>query len=218
MKRAVLILALAVAACNDSDLSKSSIPPIAGIVGGPDQPNGNGNVAMELSTAEASVEPGSTITVRNLTRGEVEPVDVIANEAQTYALIRADVGDELRVTFVHPTLGQDATDFLVQSPQITRIDSGVEGTAGVVTSGGTMRLQGNGFCHSEVCNRLVIDDNPAELALHGEQRPGEIAFTLGTNSGLAEGTTHMVRIRVAGAGDDPHYLSNAYEIMIAPSE
>ena len=41
----ILALLAALPACNDGGLTNRTIPPIAGIVGGPDQPNGNGNVA-----------------------------------------------------------------------------------------------------------------------------------------------------------------------------
>lgn len=215
MKRATLVLALALTACNDSDLSRSSIPPIAGIVGGPDQPNGNGNVAMELATGDAHVVQGSTLFVRNLDRPEIDTVHVTVNDTLTAALIRADVGDRLEVSYEHPENGVRDDVLEVQPPLITRIDDNEGGDPGRVRVNGKMRIEGSGFCHTPGCNRIEVDGTFTELELGSEPRPGTLLFSIGTAGTLSVGT-HAIRLRVAGAGAGEAYLSNPYEITVLP--
>src|SRR4051812_26213126 len=94
-----LAIAAAVAACHNDNANRP-IPPIAGIDGGPDAPNGTGNVSMQVQSDAASAEPTSTIMVQNLTTGT--HASAPAGGEHVVIALGGDVGDHLRVFLTHP--------------------------------------------------------------------------------------------------------------------
>ncbi len=217
MKRAVLVLALALPACNDSDLSRNSIPPIAGIVGGPDQPAGNGNVAMELATSPTIVAGGSSLKITNESRA-VEPVILTVAGELTYAQIRADVGDILHVQWEQAGTGALPTDeFFVQPPQVTRVSiAGTTDALGFVRLGSDVVVEGSGFAHTALGTIIKFDGVPHDFAFHGDIRPGVFTFALSTSSGLVPNTTYKLSVHVAGGEPSELYLSNEYSVEVLP--
>ena len=89
------LVVLAASACNNGDVTKNNtVPPIAGVVGGPDQGGGAGEIGLEIAAGEEDVVPLTPIVVKNLSHAEI--YDVLADVGDgglAFAKIQGDVGD-----------------------------------------------------------------------------------------------------------------------------
>lgn len=212
----VALLGMLVGCSNEGGLNRS-IPPIAGVVGGPDEPDGQGMVAVEIQSDESSAIPGTEIRVHNADHATADIVVVASAEVPLqHLLIQADVGDRLRIDLTHPD-GETSAVFAVPRPRIAEargvLEGGVFSAPGTVVRGRVARLQGVGFCHTDACNGITVDGGVTPLATVEDERPTEIYFFVSTNGALTAGA-HTIRVNIAtGAGGEP-YLSNAYTVTV----
>ena len=202
-------LTLGTAACNEGAVN-GTVPPIAGVVGGPDAQEGNGTVASEIETDGEHADPSEPVTVENLSR-EVEPGTAEILGPHTLVLVKGDVGDTLRVTLKHPTEGEVSRNFEVGSPDINEVRD-PDGPEQVIHANQPAIITGSGFCISLGCNTVIFDGNL--IATVEEPRPGLLYFNVppGTSVG-----NHTVRVAVAGTeGGVAEYLSNEFTVELVP--
>jgi len=208
------LVVLAATACNNGDVTKNNtVPPIAGVVGGPDQGGGGGEIGFEIAAGDEDVVPLTPIVVKNVSRNEVEEVHaVIGDGGLAFAKIQGDVGDELEVSLEHPEEGHISRVFLVSSPKITEVRD-PEGPETVIHAGVAAQIEGAGFCTAPACNTILFDGAPLEVV--EEPRPGLLYFTVPAGALLGE---HTVRVATAGTnGGDEDYVSAAFTVtLVAP--
>ena len=197
----------AAAACNDGGVNRS-IPPIAGITGGPDAPNGTGDVSMQVQSDAASAVPGSTITVDNLTRGSHG--DTTASGEHVVIPLGGDVGDQLRVTLQHPVDGQISRDFVVSSPVVDDVID-ADTLSSTLRLGHAAHVEGEGFCATVGCDLILLTNGSTtvEIPTTGDDvLPGLLVFVVPTNQGLAATSGYTLQVAVAGThGETPKYVS-----------
>lgn len=211
-----LLLAATVLAtgCNDGDVTKGgSVPPIAGVVGGPDAPGGTGQVGVEIRADAESVVPETEIRLENLDRSVLDGVAEVPAEPVDFVhlKVQGDVGDELRVTLEHPTEGVISRDYVVTPPKITEVRD-PEGLDPVIHAGAAAQITGSGFCAAAECNVVVFDST--HVAILEEARPGLLFFMV---PAAADVGTHTVRVAVAGTeGADEDYVSAPFTVTLEP--
>lgn len=211
----LLLAATALAAgCNDGDVTKGgSVPPIAGVVGGPDAPGGTGVVGVEIRADETSVVPETEIHVENLDRSVLDAVaEVPAGTVDFVSLkVQADVGDVLRVTLQHPAEGEISRDFEVVPPMIEEVRD-PDGPEPVIHAGLPAQITGHGFCVGIDCNVILF--GALELPNLEDARPGVLYFMVPAD---ADPGTHTVRVAVAGTeGDHDPYVSLPFTVTLEP--
>lgn len=204
---ALLASAAIVAACNNDKVNRS-IPPIAGITGGPDAPNGTGNVSMQVQSDAASAEPTSTITVENLTRGTHGSAP--AGGEHVVIPLGGDVGDHLRVFLTHPVDGPISRDFTVSSPVVHDVVD-ADTLSPTLRLGKTAQVQGEGFCATAGCDRVILRNGVSTYLIptSGDAPlPGLLVFVVPTNQGIAATSGYTLQISVAGThGEVDQYVS-----------
>lgn len=209
-----MVVWLAVAGCNDGNVTKgSTVPPIAGIIGGPDQPGGAGQVPAEVRADVHSVVPLTTIRLENLSREVEDAVETVPDGGAEFLtlLVTGDVGDELRVSLTHPEEGAIARDFEVTRPQISEVRDPA-GPLPVIHAGVAAQVSGSGYCVAAGCNKILLDSSP--LAIMEEPRPGLLYFQV--PPGTAPGT-HAIRVAVAQTeGAEPSYVSVPFTVTLEP--
>lgn len=204
---------LAASACNDGDVTKgSTVPPIAGIVGGPSAGGGAGEVGMEIEADEDSVVLPGEIVVKNLSREEVD--DVVTpvpgeNGEFVFVKIQADVGDEIAVSLEHPEEGHITRVFEVGPPEIEEVRD-PEGPDPVIHAGLAAQISGSGFCSALDCNTVLFDST--HIATNADPRPGLLYFTVPAGVALGE---HTVRVATGGTdGGNEAYLSDPFTVTV----
>lgn len=206
------LVALAMAACNDGDVTKNqTVPPIAGVVGGPDQGGGAGEVGMEIGADEGSIVTPGAIVLENLSRD----VDAVVTDVPDGGLefvfmkIAADVGDELQVSLDHPEEGHVTRVFVVAAPEIDEVRD-PEGPEPEIHAGIPAQITGSGFCTVGGCNAVLFDNTV--LATSEEPRPGLLFFTVPAGAALGE---HTIRVATGGTeGNDASYVSDAFTVTL----
>src|SRR5438132_3351721 len=118
MKRLFFCAAALLAGCNNDSVNKS-IPPIAGVVGGPTAPGGSGAVATEVADSGA-LTIGSTITVRNLSNASTGTAISDGTGYKTVS-VTGDVGNTLRLTVHDAAAGEISHDIDVPRSTINGI-------------------------------------------------------------------------------------------------
>ena len=205
-------VALVASACNDGDVTKgSTVPPIAGIVGGPSAGGGAGEVGMEIEADEGSVVLPGEIVVKNLSREVADVVTPVPGENGEFVFVKiqADVGDELEVSLEHPEEGHVTRVFEVGSPEIEEVRD-PEGPQTVIHAGLAAQISGSGFCSTLDCNAVLFDST--HVATNAEPRPGLLYFTVPAGAALGE---HTVRVATAGTeGGDEDYLSDSFTVSV----
>lgn len=209
--------ALALVGCNNGDVTKGqTVPPIAGIVGGPDAPGGGGSVGIEIRADAERVVGNTEITVSNESF-EAEDAVVVVPEAGAEFItlsVKGDVGHELRVSLTHPEEGHISRVFEVAPPEITEVRDPL-GTEPVIHAGMLALISGSGFCLAAECNAVLFDSTLLAPAAEGEPRPGVLHFTVPV--GAATGP-HTVRVATAGTeGGDEHYVSEPFTVTLEPN-
>ena len=214
-----IVLLAALAACNEGGLSNRTIPPIAGIVGGPDQPNGNGNVAMEIQGGGDNVVSGQPIRIRNISHATYPTAEITATVSELQHIsVRGDVGDELEIRLTHPTEGViTRDDFVVPSPRISAVHSEAPSELGFIRQGHGAVMEGEGFCGTPTCSQIFVDADLTPIGTLESPRPGLLYFAVATNGQLTVGT-HTLRLNVASGADGDAYQSNTYEVTVLPPE
>lgn len=212
---ALAFAALAAGACNNGDVTKNqTVPPIAGVVGGPDAGGGGGQVALEIQAGESSIVTPGEILVKNLSH-EVEDVIAVVPDGGMELVevkIQGDVGDEISVSLEHPVEGPVERIFVVARPSLSEVRDPV-GPQPVIHAGVAAQISGSGFCTAIACNVVLFDNT--QIATNEEARPGLLYFTVPAGASLGE---HTVRVATAGTnGDDEHYVSESFEVtLVAP--
>lgn len=204
---ASLAIAALVAACNTDKVNRS-IPPIAGLTGGPDAPDATGNVFMQVQSDAASAEPTSTITVENLTRGTHG--SAVAGGEHVVIPLGGDVGDHLRVSLTHPVDGPVSRDFTVSSPVVHDVLE-ADTLSPTLQLGRAAQVQGEGFCATAGCDLVLLSDgtNNYVIPTTGDAPlPGLLVFVVPTNQGIAATSGYTLRISIAGThGEVDKYVS-----------
>ena len=209
----ILVLAIGGGSgCNEGDVTKgNTVPPIAGIVGGPDTPDGSGDVAVEVRADEASAVPGTQVVVVNLSREVDDEVATVPVEGAEFLefFVQGDVGDELEISLTHPEEGEISREYEVTPPQIHEVRD-PEGPDPVIRAGVPAQITGSGFCVSLDCNTIFFDGAP--LPNTEEARPGLLYFMV---PGTALPGPHTVRVAVAGDdGTDDRYVSEGFTVTL----
>ena len=212
--RLLAIAAVAVlVGCNSGDVTKSStVPPIAGVVGGPDAPGGTGAVGVEVRADAASVVSPSAIVVKNLDRDTEDGIAEVPEGGLEFALlsIKGDVGDRLRVTLEHPDEGTISRDFEITPPKITEVRD-PEGPEPVIHAGVAAQITGSGFSTGLGASSVELD-GATHIETSEEVRPGLLYFMV--PPGALPGT-HTVRVLSAGTeGGDASYASEEFTVTL----
>lgn len=212
--RLFVLAAFAVGAgCNDGQVNRT-IPPVAGIAGGPTAANQQGVVAVEIQTPDETVAPGTFLTIANADHEEYEHGETLHEAGDPFGIVsvRGDVGDEVVVTFEHTNGGTRSVPFTIPSPRIFEIRGGAQ-TEPVIFAGEPAGIYGEGFCGNTTCNRIYFDGTA--LSTIEQPRPGLVYFVVPTNATLG---MHTVSVNVAGIeGEDPHYSSPGFQVeLVAP--
>lgn len=206
------LVTLAIAGCNDGDVTKNqTVPPIAGVVGGPDQSGGAGEVGMEIRADDESIVTPGEILLENLSRD----VDDVVTEVPAGGLefvfmkIPADVGDELQLSLDHPEEGHVTRIFVVAAPEIDEVRD-PEGPELVIHAGLPAQITGSGFCAVGGCNTILFDNTV--LATNEEPRPGLLYFTVPAGAALGD---HTIRVATGGTeGNDAAYVSDSFTVTL----
>lgn len=216
MKRALPALIVLLAGCNNDSVNRS-IPPIAGVVGGPTTPGGGGSVASEV-TDSGSLVAGSTITIRNLQNASTSSAVADGTGFKTIS-VTGDVGNTLRITVRDVDAGEISHDVPVPSPSIHGVLDSDTQHAGIVYFGRTAQIEGEGFCASATCNTIFVTQGSTTVPFvtSGDARPGVLVFVATSSAGLAPGDA-TVTVATAGTdGTQDAYTSAAFPVTLTHS-
>ena len=206
------LVTVAAAACNNGDVTKNqTVPPIAGVVGGPDQSGGAGQVGMEIGADEGSIVTPGAILLENLSRDVEDVVTEVPDGGSEFVFMKiaADVGDELQVSLDHPEEGHVSRVFEVGPPEIDEVRD-PEGPEPVIHAGLPAQINGSGFCTLGGCNAVLFDSTV--VATNEEPRPGLLFFTVPAGAALGN---HTIRVATAGTeGNSEGYVSDAFTVTL----
>lgn len=206
--------ALAIVGCNNGDVTKGqTVPPIAGIVGGPDAPGGGGSVGIEIRADADQVVGNTEITVTNESFETEDAVALVPEAGAEFVTlsVKGDVGHELRVSLTHPEEGPISRVFEVAPPDISEVRDPL-GTEPVIHAGALALITGSGFCLAVECNVVLFDATLLVSTAEGEPRPGVLYFTVPAG---ADPGPHTVRVATAGTeGGEEHYVSEPFVVTL----